>query len=73
MIKTFGKAVYNTETAELVCKYVKGYFGDPAGYEESLYKTEGGKFFLYVCGGAASKYPKEDIKRVSADKAKEMM
>jgi magnesium chelatase family protein len=29
MRKTFGKAVYDTETAELVFKYTHGYFGDP--------------------------------------------
>ena len=45
--------------------------GDPSGYEESLYKTEDGKYFLYVNGGAESIYPKEDIKRLSAAKAEE--
>ena len=73
MIKTFGKAVYNTETAELVHKYVKSYFGDPAGYEESLYKTATGKFFLYTNGGAESQYAEEGIKRMSAAKADEWL
>lgn len=73
MKKIICKKVYDTETAELVKKQTFGYFGDPAGYEETLYKTPEGYYFLYVNGGAESKYTKEDIKRVSAEKAKEML
>ena len=72
MKKMICKKVYDTETAELIKKQTVGQFGDPAGYEESLYKTADGYYFLYVNGGADSKYAKEDIKRVSADKAKEL-
>ena len=73
MKKIICKKVYDTETAELVKKQTFGYFGDPAGYEETLYKTPEGYYFLYVNGCAESKYAKEDIKRVSAEKAKEML
>lgn len=71
MKKIICKVTYDTETAELVAKKTSGEFGDPAGYEESLYKTADGKFFLYVNGGEASIYPKEDIKRMAAKKAEE--
>lgn len=70
MKKIICKVEYNTENAELLLKKTFGAFGDPTGYEESLYKTENGKFFLYVNGGEASPYKKEDIKRMAADKAK---
>ncbi len=70
MKKVICKVEYNTENAELVLKKTFGAFGDPSGYEESLYKTEAGKFFLYVNGGEASPYKAEDIKRMGADKAK---
>lgn len=70
MKKIICKVEYDTENAELVLKKTSGSFGDAAGYEESLYKTEGGKYFLYVNGGEESPYKKEDIKRMSADKAK---
>ena len=50
-------------------KRTSGVFGDPAGYEETLYQTEKGYYFLYVNGGAESKYKKEDIKCLSAAKA----
>ena len=71
MKKIICKVEYDTETATQVAKYTNGYFGDPAGYEEALYVTEGGKYFLYVNGGEESIHAKEDIKRVSAAKAEE--
>ncbi len=70
MKKIICKVEYDTEKAELVLKKTFGAFGDPAGYEESLYVTDGGKYFLYVNGGEESPYKKEDIKRIAADKAK---
>ena len=73
MKKIICKVEYDTTTAELIKKVTSGVYGDPKGYEESLYKTAGGKFFLYVNGGEESKYAKEDIKRMSADKAEEWL
>ena len=70
MKKTICKKVYDTETATLIKKTTYGYFGEADGYEESLYKTNGGLYFLYVNGGEKSKYTKEDIIRMSAEKAK---
>ena len=70
MKKVVNKVEYNTETATLVMQYVQGFFGDPAGYEECLYKTEKGKYFLYVNGGETSPYAKEDIIVLTAPKAK---
>lgn len=71
MKKVICKVEYDTEASELILKKTNGEFGDPAGYEESLYKTADGKFFLYVNGGAESIYPTENIKRMSAAKAEE--
>ena len=71
MKKVICKVEYDTEASELILKKTSGAFGDPAGYEESLYKTADGKFFLYVNGGAESIYPTENIKRMSAAKAEE--
>ncbi|MBQ8331392.1 MAG: hypothetical protein IJX94_02680 [Clostridia bacterium] len=73
MKKVICKVEYDTEVSELVAKKVFGAFGDADGYEESLYKTASGKFFLYTNGGAESPYKKEDIKRMSADKANEWL
>ena len=73
MKKVICKVEYDTETAELISKHSVGSFGDPAGYEETLYKTEGGKFFLYTFGGPESEYATEGIKRMSAAKADEWL
>ena len=71
MKKVICKVEYDTEASELLQKKSFGSFGDPAGYEESLYKTKDGKLFLYVNGGEASPYAEENIKRMSPAKAKE--
>ena len=60
---------YDTDTSSVIKKNTYGSFGDPEGYEETLYVTEGGNYFLYVNGGESSKYKKEDIKRMSAKAA----
>lgn len=73
MNKVICKKVYDTETAELVKKVTNGAFGDAAGYEESLYVTPDGFYFLYVNGGEESIHPAEDIKRMSKDKANEWL
>ena len=70
MQKVICKKTYDTATSTLVKKVTFGYFGSPDGFEESLYQTESGNYFLYTNGGATSKYVKEDITRMSAEKAK---
>ncbi len=73
MKKIICKREYDTETATLIKKKTVGEFGDTKGYEESLYQTEGGLYFLYVNGGADSIYPAENIKSVSKQKAEEWL
>ncbi|MGN0980467.1 MAG: hypothetical protein ACI4PT_09075 [Candidatus Avoscillospira sp.] len=70
MKKTIRKREYDTETATLVKKSTVGYFGDPAGYEETLYQTPDGYYFLYVCGGPESPYAEEDIQVLAKTKVK---
>ncbi len=73
MKKIICKVEYDTDNATLVCKKTSGEFGDPAGYEECLYKMPDGKMFLYGNGGEASVYAEETIKRISAAKADEWL
>ncbi|MBR4710866.1 MAG: hypothetical protein IKP10_02460 [Clostridia bacterium] len=73
MKKVICKVEYDTEASELLAKKTEGAFGDPAGYEECLFKTPDGKFFLYGNGGAESVYAEETIKRMSAAKADEWL
>ena len=69
MQKVICKVTYDTDTATLVEKHTSGEFGDPKGYEESLYQTPEGKLFLYAVGGPESDYAEASIKRISAEKA----
>ena len=73
MKKIICKKEYDTETATLIHKYTFGTFGDPAGYEELLYQTPAGLYFVYVDGGEASPYPQEDIQRLAKAKVKEWL
>lgn len=59
MQKTVRKKVYDTDTAALLGTVTSGLFGDPAGYEERLYQTPEGFYFLYGLGGDASPIPKK--------------
>ena len=68
MKKIICKKEYDTETATLIKKYVVGDFGDPAGYEEVLFQTPEGLYFLYVDGGEESPYKGEDILRMAKTK-----
>ena len=73
MKKIICKKEYDTNEASIVKKNTFGEFGDPQGYEETLYVSAEGSYFLYVNGGAESKYKKEDIKRMSKKSAEEWL
>ena len=73
MKKIICKVEYDTETSTEVAKFVSGEFGDPAGYEESLYVKADGKYFLYTNGGEDSIYKTENIARMSAAKAQQWL
>ena len=68
MKKIICKKEYDTETATLVKKCTYGYYGDPAGYEEILFQTPEGLYFLFVKGGENSPYPEADIQRLAKTK-----
>ena len=68
MTKIICKKEYNTETATLIKKVTYGHYGDPNGYEEILFQTPDGLYFVFVNGGASSPYPNEDIIRLAKSK-----
>lgn len=68
MKKIICKREYDTTTATYIKKYTYSYFGDPEGFEEVLYQTPEGLYFLYVHGGTSSPYPAEDILRLAKAK-----
>ena len=73
MKKIICKKEYDTDLATLIQKNTFGNVGETDGYEESLYQMPDGAYFLYVNGGKDSKYPKEDIKRLSKAAAEKML
>ena len=68
MKKVISGKEYDTQSAKLIHKYTYSYYGDPAGYEELLYQTPSGFYFLYMYGGAESRYPQENILRIAKSK-----
>ena len=73
MKKIICKKEYDTQTATLIKKHTCSYYGDPAGYEETLYQTPEGLYFIYVCGGENSPYPQENILRIGKAKVSEWL
>lgn len=73
MVKIICKKEYNTETASIVKKLTFGYFGDPAGYEEILFQTPEGLYFVYGLGGESSPYPQETISRLAKTKVEQWL
>ena len=53
--------VYDTSSSTIDKKFTYGVPGDPGGFEETLYVTGDGKYFVYTFGGKNSKYPVENV------------
>ena len=73
MRKVIDDVIYDTLTATVDKKFTFGAPGDPSGYEETLYVTKDGKFFVYTYGGKKSKYPEEAIMPIEREHLKEWM
>ena len=68
------KHIYDTSKSEALGHRAFSYYGDPAGYEETLYQTKGGLYFLCGIGGADSPYGSgEDINPISEKEAKKWL
>lgn len=73
MQKEIDGVTYDTSRATLDKKFTFGAPGDPAGYEETLYITLDGKYFIYTNGGTLSRYPKENITPIEREGVKDWM
>ena len=71
MKKIINRVTYNTDTSIEAGRMTSGTFGDPAGYEEVLYQTKKGAFFIYANGGEESKYTEETILPLTKAEAKD--
>ncbi len=66
--------IYDTAKAQLLGERAYSYYGDPAGYEEKLYQTKGGLYFVWGIGGSESPYAAgEDIRPLNEGEAEEWL
>ncbi len=73
MCKDIDGVVYDTATSMIDKKFTYGVPGDPCGFEETLYITTDGRYFIYTNGGINSKYPTESITPIERDEVKNWM
>ena len=71
MIRVIDDVVYDTATSTVDKKFTYGAYGADSGYEETLYITQSGKYFIYTYGGKDSKYPTENIVPIEHSKVRE--
>lgn len=65
-----GGAAYDTANSVIDKKFTYGAPGDPYGYEETLYITNDGRYFIYTFGGSNSRYPTESITPIERESVK---
>ena len=73
MVKVIRGKTFDTAASTIVRKHTFGAFGDPAGFETTLYLSPDGNYFLYTFGGANSSYSKEKITPFSKKQAQEFI
>lgn len=71
MKKIINDVEYDTHKACIDKKFTFGAPGDPEGFEETLYLTDDGRYFIYTNGGKKSKYVKEDIFPIERERVKD--
>lgn len=55
------KHTFDTDASTVVSHASHGAYGDPAGYEETLYRSPSRRYFIHGVGGVDSPYPVERI------------
>ena len=73
MFREINGEIYDTATSTIDKKFTSGAPGDPCGYEETLYITNDGRYFIYTYGGKNSKSPQENITPIAREDVKSWM
>ena len=73
MCREIDGVIYDTTTSTVDKKFTYGVPGDPCGYEETLYITCDGRYFIYTYGGCNSKYPEERVTPIAREDVKNWM
>ena len=64
-----GYKTYDTDKAACIGSKYVGEFGQPEGFEEKLFITEAGRYFLYGTGGTGSPYAEPSIQLLTNTQA----
>lgn len=67
------KKAPNLDTATEIRRVTKGYFGDPYGYEEILFRTRNNRYVLVQRGGHESPHQEEKVTQILKAEALEWM
>lgn len=62
--KPMTKKSPNLDTATEIKRVTRGYFGDPRGYEEILFRTRNNRYVLLQRGGHESPFQEEKITQI---------
>lgn len=73
MKSTTSKKAFDTQSSELLKKITAGSYGDPTGYEETLFLSPDGTYFVYANGGEKSVHPKESFTKITKARALEIL
>ena len=73
MKKIIKGRIYDTDKAKQLNFKYAGEYGDAGGYEERLYLTKSGQYFIFGTGGSDSLYPKPTIKPIKKEQADEWL
>ena len=71
MKKIINGRSYDTEKAKQLKVRYAGEYGEAHGYEERLYLTKSGQYFIFGVGGPDSPYPQPTIKPIEKEQADE--
>ena len=63
------KTQYSLKESEKIGGYIHGEYGDPRGFEETLYQSKNGEYFIVGKGGMESRYKGENIISISNEDA----
>lgn len=73
MRKVIDGNIYDTVSATLDKKFTFGAPGDDMGYEETLYISSEGRYFIYTNGGPSSRYTHEDITPIEREQVRDWL
>ena len=73
MKSTASKKTFDTQSSELLKKITEGSYGDPTGYEETLFLTHDGTYLVYANCGEYYIQTQESFTKINKARALEIL